>query len=250
MSIDIYVNSLRSAISKAPKFEMVGTYDLSCMQTSFPSWRAVFSGLVQWGYVTGSQIPSVEMFISSYIKAIKKHPHFNKYWSKWFVNNEPSDAMKYRLYSWYETGIAELYLYAALVEAIEDRLVAGWVVYDPRLDWKHKCDLLVLCRNMQFKINSAWGSADSVAFDVVKGVDSSKLFQCNEIKIIRNEDRNEVINGYRLFSQQDIDDVLNTIYDIAGLDESLNNGEKLPTIKSMIKEDPHGRSYAMADSPY
>lgn len=62
--------------------------------------------------------------------------------------------MEQRIKTWYESGMAETYLYVCLVEAIEDNHKEGLVLYDPRADWKLKADVLVLIRGKMVRINA------------------------------------------------------------------------------------------------
>lgn len=234
--MDIHVNKFRTRLAGLPKFETQGVFDLETMRTNFPSWRAVFSGAVNWGYTAGYALPTFNMFAASYTKAIHLHPHFDKYWSAYFSGATPSEHMLHRLSCWYEAGMAETYLYVCLAEAIEDRLKAGFVIYDPRLDWKHKCDVMVICRDKQILINSYWGTWEKALVES-KGEPKRGAKQADfmtEIKIVRNDERFENLNGFKLFTAEDVDATLGAIYTVAGLERT----EAMPAMKDMIKNGP------------
>lgn len=142
--------------------------------------------------------------------------------------------MRQRIWVWYESGMAETYLYSCLVQAVEDEMKEGLVLYDARSDWKHKADLLVLIRNEQIGINAFWGSVngrtgvEGIREEVererkVNTLNSShwgnqQREQLHWLSISRSEQDSFKVNGVRLFTIRSINTLLRKIYTIGMAD--------------------------------
>lgn len=143
-------------------------------------------------------------------------------------------GMNQRAASWYQSGMAETQQYVCLVEAIEDRLKEGIVLYDARVDCKHKADVVILLRNRVIRINSFLGDVESRAgvehrrdrVERVRKVNTSESAHWGnqerqrslQLAISRTEDQCLVLNGLRLFSYPAINQLLHQAYEEVGIE--------------------------------
>jgi hypothetical protein len=143
------------------------------------------------------------------------------------------EGMKERVGVWYESGMSETYLYACLVEVIEDKMKAGIVYYDPRHDWKLKCDTAVVINNKIIKISAFHGSLDgrnrievkrdSVERERKKNTNESahwgnaQAAQLKELKITRDAENFQEVNGVRLFTIEGVNGLLKELFHFANI---------------------------------
>ncbi len=156
MSVDMFVSKFRRRLMELQPYHDHGLYDPSAMHASIPAMRAAFSAAALFCHDAGYTLPEFDLFLSLYSSAARLHYDFARKFAPFFDGDTPADGLLYRLSVAYESYMAEAYLNVCLIEAIEDRLKQGVVLYDPRADWKMKWDSLVLCKGRVFVINSYW----------------------------------------------------------------------------------------------
>lgn len=231
VSVDMHEWKFISELRRLPPFQPGGPIDRDVRKVDFPAWRAIFSSMTLWGHSTGYRLPSFEQF-ADYCEKAYTHPSHKGRFSRWFAG-DGRDRARQRLAFWYESGVAETYLYVCLVDALEDVLREGVVLYDPRADWKLKCDIAVLLLDSKISVDSYWGSgadrADIKAWrsDVerVRKINTAQsshwsnkeLERWTTLEVRRDETHCQVINGLRLFSIEAVNDLLTAIYDEAEL---------------------------------
>jgi hypothetical protein len=231
MTLDLKVSELLSLLRSSPTFELPGKYNLECQNdVSFPGHRGIIAGSFNYGSAFGQPIRPLTEFSATYTKAIKQHPFFSKYWSRWFPDGQPGPEMQHKIALWYETAVSEIYLYCCLANIFEDYLQQGFVLYDPRLDQKYQADIFVLCKDKQFRINSYFGDPRKIAMQGLPG-GNHQYMSTIEIRVVRNQDHHEKVNGFRLFAQDEIDAAVLAISATTGFDQSV----KIPTIKELLK---------------
>jgi hypothetical protein len=235
VSVDMHEHSIVSTLSAFPRFTPPTTIDYDVGTVGFPAWRALFTSLLHWGHSTGYRLPSFDEFFLFCAKAYQ-HPAHNERFVQWFQPDyRKRTEQRFRLF--YESGIAEMHLYACLVDAFEDILRDGVVLYDPRIDWKHKSDLLVVTRGAVISVDSFYGSPKKrndtrELRDEVERIRKVNTAQSShwgnrerdrwiELRIGRTGDKCENINGLRLFSASSINCLLEEIYTFVGTPEPL-----------------------------
>lgn len=233
MSVDMWESRFRTELRRVEMFQPDGRHDQRVWDADFPAWRALFSSLCLFGHSTGYRLFSFEVFWRCCVKAYAvRHPQKERFAP--FFEGELRAGMRQRVATWYESGMAETYLYACLVQAIEDQSNCGVVLYDSRVDWKLKTDLLVICNRRALRVNAFFDALDERA-EVERrrdGVererkknnresahwDNSELPTMPRIDISRDDGDPQIVNGVRLFGLRSVNQLLSEIYQAAGVE--------------------------------
>ncbi len=233
MSVDMFERRFRTELKKLPPFIPNDTRDARIWRADFPAWRALFSAMCLFGHSTGYRLPSFEDFFryckSAYTKQHPDKERFSQYFQDDFLA-----GMTQRISAWYESGMAETYLYACLVEAIEDKAKAGLVLYDPRADWKLKSDVVVILNKIPLRISAFVGDQidrprieakrDEIERDRKKNTsesahwDNAALAAMPVFEIARTNAETQVVNGVRLFTLPAINRLLESLYQKAEIE--------------------------------
>lgn len=233
MPVDMYERRFRQELSKLPQFAVTAKRNSEVWEVGFPAWHALFSSMSLFGHSTGYRLFSYESFFDYCRRAYTiKHPkahEFACYFREPFL-----EGMRQRVGVWYESGMAELYLYACLVEAIEDKMKAGIVLYDARADWKLKADVIVILRKFPLRISAFFGDeADRPILESQRDgieryrkrrtLESShweniELASMESLEIAQSSPADtQTISGVRLPSLGLVNELLGRIYQYAGL---------------------------------
>lgn len=233
MPADMHEYKFVSELEKSQRCSPSGEMDAEVRKVGFPAWRALFTSLVLGGHSTGYRLPSYAQCFD-YCRRSYTHPQHNGRFDRWF---EPERKLRTeeRVRFWYESGMSETYLYACLVDAFEDILKDGVVLYDARTDWKQKWDVAVLTRGVRITVNAFWGEAEaredvSAYREAVERRrkrrtlasahwDNTEAGRWKLLRISRTKHELEDVNGVRLFSMRSINALLGQIYDEAGYAE-------------------------------
>lgn len=236
MSVDMFERRFRTELWKLPKFEPNDIRDPRVWKVGFPAWHALFSAMCLFGHSTGYRLPSFDEFFHYCKHAYTvKHPKRAEYVP--FFEGDLLPGMEQRVSVWYESGMAETYLYACLTEAIEDHAKSGLVLYDPRADWKLKADLIVIANQRPVRVSAFFGEQsdrpklesrrDAVEQERKKNTmesahwNNAELASMQGFTISRTPDDMQVANGVRLFSLAAINRLLAEIYRATGAKEWL-----------------------------
>ncbi|MFT4508965.1 hypothetical protein [Caballeronia sp. 15711] len=232
MSVDMFERRFRQELEKLPKFVANDQRDRYIWAADFPAWHALFSSLCLYGHSTGYRLPSFDDFFRFVKKAYtKRHPERERF--SHFFEQDHLIGMTQRISAWYESGMAEMYLYVCLVEAIEDKSKAGVVLYDPRADWKLKADTIVIIQQRPLRISAYFGDQDrrpgvEAQRDSIERLrkkntmesahwQNAELAAMKILEIARLDHEVQVINGMRLFSLSAVNRLLVDIYATAGV---------------------------------
>lgn len=239
MSIDMFEYRFRQELGKLPVFVPNDQRDARVWPKprskdgEFPAWRALFSAMCLFGHSTGYRLFSFDEFYDyckrAYTTRHPEHARFVRYFS-----GDLEPGMRQRIGAWYESGMAETYLYACLAEAIEDKSKAGLVLYDPRADWKLKADVIVILKNHQVRVSAYVGEhgerqnieARRDTIERMRKANTSESAHWNNaqiesmpvLEITRLNDDMQIINGIRLFSLRSVNKLLKQIYTHAGIE--------------------------------
>jgi hypothetical protein len=238
MSIDMYESSFLRELNKLPEYKRQGEFDRRVWNVGFPAWRAIFSSLCLYGHSSGYRLPPFDSFLKQCKSAFTHEKQEEEKRERWrhFFEGEFELGMLHRISVWYESGMAETYLYACLVDAIEDQnSKCGIVLYDPRGDWKLKVDAFVIVKNLPMMVSAFFGKkSDHAALktwrdkkerirkkNAMKSAhwENSGLATMKELEIACTDDDMQVVNGVRLFSITAINNLLRTIYQHAEVEE-------------------------------
>ena len=234
MSVDMYERRFRQELGKLPFFEHNDKRDPQVWRVGFPAWHALFSSLCLYGHSTGYRLPSFDDFFRYCHRAYTNAHQPKKGLYEPYFDGDLLPGMRQRVSVWYESGMTELYLYACLAEAIEDKAKCGVVLYDPRADWKLKADVIVIVRKKSMRVSAFVGEQsdrqsiearrDVVERDRKKNTMESAHWQNSELaampvfEISRTDTDLQVANGIRLFSLASINRLLASIYQEAGVE--------------------------------
>ena len=194
--------------------------------------RALFSSLCLYGHSTGYRLFSYEQFFRYCRRAyVESHPQ-NSRFAPYFKDGLLA-GMRQRIGVWYESGMAEAYLYACLAEAIEDKSKVGVVLYDPRADWKLKADMIVIANDRSMRVSAyVGGHGDRPSIEARReeiellrkqNTLESAHWQNAELEVMplfeiaRTDADMQVVNGVRLFSIRAVNDLLARLYQHAGV---------------------------------
>lgn len=236
MSVDMFEYRFRKELLAVEKFQQNDTRDQRVWphrgshDGEFPAWRALFTALCLHRHSTGYRLPSYEEFFNFCKDAYTKHHPEKERFTRYF-RGELLPGMRQRVGVWYESGIAETYLYACLVEAIEDRAKVGVVLYDPRADWKLKADIVVHINGMSMRVSAYVGHSedrpeleaerDEIEHERKKKTSESAHWGNRALRdmplfeISITEQEVQEVNGCRLFSIRAVNDLLERLYDHA-----------------------------------
>ncbi len=251
MSVDMFEHRFRGELSVVPPFVPNDDRDdrvwahVGSGAGGFPAWRALFSSLLLHGHCRDYQLFSFEAFFNlcedTYTRRHPEHRRFERYFT-----GERLAGMRQRVGVWYESGMAETYLYACLVEAIEDISKIGVVLYDPRADWKLKSDIVVLMNGIAMQVSAYVGESEQERQqleDVREKIErerkentsrsahwhNAQVAAMQLFPIRRTHDDLQVVNGVRLFSIAAVNKLLTEMYEHAGVAE---------TDRGFIPDDP------------
>lgn len=235
MPVDMFERRFREELGRCGPFVPNDARDGRVWSSKFPAWHAVFSSQCLYCHSTGYRLPSFDAFSKWCEKAYTTDVHKRKYAR--FFEGDLRPGMLQRMSAWYEAGMAELYLYVCLVEAIEDKAKCGIVLYDPRADWKLKADTIVIINDSHFLISAFVGAKEeraaieakraAVELERKENTLESSHFgntQLNSIEplvIALNPSDAQVVNGVRLFKLEDINSLLEEIFTKAGCPEKM-----------------------------
>lgn len=232
MSVDMFERRFRSELEKLAPFEPNDVRDPRVWQADFPAWRALFSSMCLFGHSTGYRLPAYEEFWRyCELAYTKRHPNSARFAP--YFTGELQAGMRQRVAAWYEAGMAETYLYACLVEAIEDKAKAGIVLYDPRADWKLKADLVVIANGRPLRVSAFFGLPSSrpdveSRRDIVERArkintmesahwGNAQLAAMPVFEVARTDTDMQIVNGVRLFSLAAVNALLALLYEAAGV---------------------------------
>jgi hypothetical protein len=245
MSVDMYARRFLQELRKLPPFEPNERRDPrvwprpNAKEAGFAAWRALFSASILYGHSSGYRLPSFEQFFKYCERTFTiKHPDREEL--RKYFEGDLAPGMRQRIGVWYESGMAETFLYACLVEAIEDLSKVGVVLYDPRVDWKLKTDVVVLINGVAMRISAYVGDHGARA-DIEERRerierfrkqntpesahwDNAQLGKMALFEIERTHDDMRIVNGLRLFSIDAVNTLLQQLYAHAGV----ANGALLP----------------------
>lgn len=185
-----------------------------------------------FGHSTGYRLFSFEKFYNYCRHAyVGRHPEPERFAP--YFSGDLEAGMRHRISVWYESGMAETYLYACLSEAIEDKSKAGVVLYDPRADWKLKSDLVVIINKQPLRVSAYVGDhgdrpsiearRDEIERMRKRNTSESAHWRNAELEtmplfeIKRTDSDTQVVNGVRLFSLRAVNGLLEQLYVHAGI---------------------------------
>ncbi len=226
MAVDMHEHRFIEELEKLPRFYPLREgVDPTARAIDFPAWRALFTSLAEYGHSTGYRLPSFEEFFD-YCRRAFTHVRHGGRFERHFAGSELPRTLD-RIRFWYESGMAETYLYVCLVDAFEDHLRDGIVLYDPRADWKLKFDVAVFARDKKFAINAYWGDAaarsrveayrDNIERERKVNTagsahwDNQERERWIELAIDRSERNCQTVRGVRLFSIASINRLISQV---------------------------------------
>jgi len=238
MTVDLFEARFRQELNKVATFSPNDKRDPRVWPKSgsdegkFPAWRALFSSMCFFGHSTGYRLFSFDEFYRyckhAYTERNPKRELFRRYFS-----GELEAGMRQRVGVWYESGMVETYLYACLIEAIEDKAKIGVVIYDSRVDWKLKTDMVAIINKHPMRISAYVGEQrarpsierhrDNLERRSKRNTSESAHWHNAELEslplfeIARTGDDMQVINGVRVFSLNAINELLGKLYAHAGV---------------------------------
>jgi hypothetical protein len=238
MSVDMFERRFRKELEKLPLFVQNDQRDfrvwpkIGSKVAEFPAWHALFSSMCLFGHSTGYRLFSYEQFFRYCLHAYaERHPECERFTP--YFEGDLLAGMRQRIGVWYESGMAEAYLYACLVEAIEDKAKAGVVLYDPRADWKLKADVIVIINKQPMRVSAYVGEYGDRPGIEARREDIERLRKLNTsessqwgnaelesmplFEIARTETEMLVVNGVRLFSMNSVNDLLRQLYKQTGV---------------------------------
>jgi hypothetical protein len=223
----------------------------------FPAWRALFTSLLLNGHSTGYRLPTCNEFYR-YCKRAYTQPappsdssHIRRIEDLrgWF-DGKYEPQIEERLRVFYESGMAETYLYVCLVDAFEDALNEGVVFYDPRHDWKLKGDVTAVVRGRIFLVSLFRGAIEGRPLvearrDLIErehkqntmnsahwGNRELKRWTKMEVSIVEGDC--QCVNGFRLTSHRAIHELIDRICDGTGIEQRVRfpakAGEDIPQV--------------------
>lgn len=239
MTVDMYARRFVQELRKLPRFAHDEHRDPRVWPRpntkggGFAAWRALFSSAILYGHSSGYRLPSFDEFFN-YCKKTYTLKHPDRINMLTYFTGDLEPGMRQRVGVWYESGMAETYLYACLVEAIEDKSKVGVVLYDPRADWKLKADVIVLINSTAVRV-SAYAGDHGNRFDIEHRRDQIEQFRKQNtqesahwhnaelekmalFEIERTNSDMQEVNGIRLFSIDAVNNLLQRLYAHAGVD--------------------------------
>lgn len=231
----------------------------------FPAWRALFTSLLLWGHSTGYRLPTFDEFYRRCRDAYTQESarsdasHARRIASlrPWFDGDEEhgdngryEPHVKERFRGFYESGMAETYLYVCLVDAFEDALNEGVVFYDTRHDWKLKGDVTVVVHEKVFLVSLFRGAVEDRSaveafrdrMERIRKVNTmssahwknQELKRWTKVQIGVTDDNCQRVNGLQLPAREEIHAVIDVMCDAVGIAERVRfparRGEDIPRI--------------------
>jgi len=231
----------------------------------FPAWRALFTSLLLWGHSTGYRLPTFDEFYrrcrEGYTQATARsddsHVRRINNLRPWFDGDEErriegqyEPQVKERFRGFYESGMAETYLYVCLVDAFEDALNEGVVFYDTRHDWKLKGDVTAVVREKVFLVSLFRGAIEDRAAveafrDRVERIrkantmnsahwNNQELRRWTKLQLGITDANCQIVNGVQLPAHDEIHAVIDAICDTVGIMERVRfparRGQDIPRI--------------------
>jgi hypothetical protein len=221
-------------LEKLPTFKRQGRVPKAVNEARVPPWRSAFTGLMTWGRCAHYKVPTFDEFVSAYKKGVLA-PDWKGRYDEWFKDKDNFKKFKPRMARWYESGIADTHLQLCLQDTIEDRGKIGICPFDSRLDWKMKFDAIVIIGICKIYIDTYFDNGYSRKDQEDKREtneqetktgkeESSHWFNeerdtWHKLTITRSNTDHQDINGYRLFSTDSINKLLEDIYTYVGTTE-------------------------------
>lgn len=233
MSADMFVGRFITELKALPPFKTEGTYNAAVHRAQVPAWRATFTAAVLARHVAGYRLPTFDQFKRSYMLNLKEHAKFEEKFKHLTTNGQrdPKPDFLHRLYGWYETGMTEVYVYVTLAHVLEDILQEAVVMYDARVDWKGKCDLVVLRQGEARMVDThylgnltreqteaARDERERIAKEHTNQSAHWKNAEYKRLKesaftVVRDANDCEMVNGISLFSPEAMNKLLREVYD-------------------------------------
>jgi hypothetical protein len=237
MSVDMFVTRFRQELSKLAAFKYLGQRDDRIQKANLPPGRAAFTAACLAKHTEQYQLPTYEYFSRIYTTTVGRRRDFQEKFSWLFETRaeglEPKPGLIHRLSQWYESGIAEEYLYTCLAEALEDRAKVGVVTYDARVDWKFKADLILLCSGHVIRVDSHRETSAGRAAVVAERELAERQTKRNTLvsshwgneeysrwpvlTAVRHHGDCEMFNGFMLYSGDQVDSVLRGVYELCAV---------------------------------
>jgi hypothetical protein len=230
VATDLHEARFLQRLEQLPPFTPAQSVSPEMAAVDFPAWRAFFTALLMYGHSTGYRLPSFDEFTMICERGYRHSRHQNRF-AKWFADDRRNATLQ-RFRRWYEAGMTETYLYVCLVDAFEDILRDGVVLYDARADWKLKWDAVVIRRDRKFIVSAFWGhpaDRDEVELrrERVERIrkentslsshwDNIERANWTELRVAVSDQDCQRINGVRLVSVAAVNEVLREIYAHSG----------------------------------
>ena len=149
-------------------FARTGCEDSTIAKMPLPTYQAVFGACLVFQHAAGYHLPDFDTFVRTFCDSLKvRMDRGETRWAKLFEDagrcTQPVPGFRHRLGGFYINGMAHTHLYATLVQAYEDQRRIGAVLWDPRVDWKLKTDLVVLTPWRAVRIDIHGGSEEVIA---------------------------------------------------------------------------------------
>ena len=230
MAVDLHEYKFILELERLARFDPADPDKAAVWTVNFPAWRAPFTAHLLRSHASHYRLPDFQSFAQT-CKVTWTDERYQGKYDKWF-SESLYDQTEQRLRFFYESGMAETYLYCCLVDAIEDMNRDGFVFYDARMDWKQKGDVWIVSRGRQIVIDAFMGTPDGRGAirlerdenerEQKKNTDQSSAWgnseheRWHELQIGRGRDDVQVINGVRIFSIQRVNQLLRQIYVLTG----------------------------------
>ena len=238
MSVDMFERRFRQEVEKLPLFVSNDQRDnrvwpkKGAKDAEFPAWHALFSAMCLFGHSTGYRLFSYEQFFRYCMHAyVERHPEPARF--ERYFEGDLLAGMHQRISVWYESGMAETYLYACLTEAIEDKAKVGVVLYNPRADWKLKADVIVIINKTPIRVSAYVGEQGDRPSIEARRDEIERMRKRNTLEsahwhnaelqvmplfeIARTDTDMQTVNGIRLYSIAAVNGLLKRLYEKAGI---------------------------------
>ena len=261
MTVDMHERKFMRRLRGLPAFQRTGiSINEEVWRIKLPAWRALFTSLLLYDHSTGYRLPTFDQFYRNCLAAYTRKPsdadenHIRRVdeLSKWF-DGKYQPQVEERLRVFYESGMAETYLYVCLVDAFEDALNEGVVFYDARHDWKLKGDMTAVVRGEIFLVSQFMGSIegrpavearrDIIEHERKQNTMNSAHWKNQELKrwtkleVSVIEEDCQLVNGLHLPSYDAIHKLIDHICKETGIDKRVRfpakPGEDIPQVLSL-----------------
>jgi hypothetical protein len=235
MAVDMFeykfILKLREALRGQPEFKRDSGYDREVWNLHLPARRPIFTALSLIRHSSGYRLFTFNEFLKACQKAYTDQAQNGRF-NKWF-ESPLKERLRQRLWAFYESGMNETYVYACLVQAIEDVLGEGLVFYDCRQDVKQKYDALVVIRDSKIVVSvESRHSRNRAETEARRGVieqetkqntpnsshlDNRERELWTRLTIKETADDCQTVNGLNLCSIRSVNNLLKDIYDLSGV---------------------------------